>query len=380
MTPHVLPRLGLLSAAAVLLALLPVALTSSPTHAGTVCTSEQPVDNARCDDTDPPDTALVSADPTANRHHYLRVDHVSIAFAGAYDDSDTDPIAFQCSLAPVSSSWSPCTSPVSYTGLADTTGTPYTFSVRAVDSADEAIDATTPVTILGTGGAKTDLPDLDQTPASASFLVDTTTPITYVTGQPFDDVTPDHPMLHSRTLSLELDSNEADAGFTCRLDGRPRPCAQGSATFAHLAPGDHELTVAATDLAGNTDATPEVVPFSVPQNLTPGLGHGFVRRPGAGFGGDVLVSHRVGATLTVTAHGAKELRVLAPTGASLGRITVQQGRHQPVPLMQGSATGGPGSRVVYQRFFGRAFTGTLTFTVVAADAHRPAEIDAVLLH
>ena len=57
------------------------------------------------------------------------------------------------------------------------------------------------------------------------------------------------------------------------------------------------------------------------------------------------------------------------------RIGEQQ---QFVPLKQTGQTAAVG--VVYQRFFGRKFSGLITIRVASASAKRPAAVDAVLLH
>ncbi|HLF41335.1 MAG TPA: phytase [Acidimicrobiia bacterium] len=80
---------------------------------------------------------------------------------------------------------------------------------------------------------------------------DTTPPETTITGGPSGSVT-----ISSATLSFS--ANEAGSTFACSLDGAaPAPCT-APVTYSDLGLGDHRFEVAATDTAGNTDATPAV--------------------------------------------------------------------------------------------------------------------------
>ncbi|CAN5530390.1 hypothetical protein BH11ACT8_BH11ACT8_31630 [soil metagenome] len=344
---------------------------------------------SRCDDVSPPETSLTDAEPRANRAGYLAQDSVAIAFAGAYADADADPISFECQLyatAEAPSTWDSCTSPVSYTGLEDTGTLPYTFRVRAVDGADRAIDATAGGGLLQPIPAETDLPDYDETPSSASFFVDTTTPNTFVFGGAYDQVTPDHPMLTQPALQVELTSNESDVAYVCSVKGRPVGCQvdgeTGQTVFARLRPGDQALRVAAVDRAGNIDPTPTYTPFSVPTNLGPRFGRGWtkVRAGGGFFARDFVQSTREGATLSLRPTRAKELRLIAPTGPGLGVVALRIGAQQPWIRIDQAATTSTPFAVVYQHFFGRRFSGTVSIRVRQASRRHPAVVDAVLVH
>lgn len=100
---------------------------------------------------------------------------------------------------------------------------------------------------------------------------------------------------------------------------------------------------------------------------------------GGYFGDDYLSSTRAGSTLVLKDHRSKDVRIITPTGARLGTIEMQIGAQQPwAPLEQVSSKQRP-LAVVYQRFFGRAFSGTVSLRVVRASNARPAQVDADLL-
>ncbi|MCP3421830.1 hypothetical protein [Nocardioides pinisoli] len=114
--------------------------------------------------------------------------------------------------------WSPCTSPVTRTGLAEGE---HVLEVRATDAAGNASD-----------------------PAAAQWRVDTTAPVVAITSAP---VLP----TSSSTVTIGFTVSEpADA--SCRVDGGPfTPCSSPHA-FADLSDGVHRVEVRATDAAGNT--------------------------------------------------------------------------------------------------------------------------------
>jgi hypothetical protein len=147
---------------------------------------------------------------------------------------------FECKLdGPgifVTGTYSACTSPKSYPGLADGD---YTFSVRATDAAGNT----------------------DATPASQAFSLDNTAPITTIDSGPAGATS-------STTADFTFSSNESGSTFECKLDG------PGTATgtfasctspqsYPSLAEGDYTFSVRATDTAGNTDATPDTKTFTV---------------------------------------------------------------------------------------------------------------------
>lgn len=130
---------------------------------------------------------------------------------------------FECQLD--GSSFTACTSPASYTGLADGS---HSFAVRAVNG-------------IGT----------DPTPATRTWTIDTTAPETTLSMAPSAAVT------SSNTATATFGSNDPAATFECRLDGGTfAPCPASPATLNGLADGPHTFQVRARDALGNTDATP----------------------------------------------------------------------------------------------------------------------------
>lgn len=158
-------------------------------------------------DASAPDTTIVSG-PSG------WLDSTSATFAF----SSGDAAAFECQLD--AGGWAACSSPVSYSGLAETG---HTFSVRAVASTGEK----------------------DPTPAARSWIVDVTAPVVTITSAPADPS-------FSASASFGFVADEA-AVFDCRLDGGARVSCFAP-HFVTVADGAHTFEVRAVDLAGNTGA------------------------------------------------------------------------------------------------------------------------------
>lgn len=151
---------------------------------------------------------------------------------------------FACSLD--SAPFTNCTSPASYTGLADGA---HTFQVRASDQNG-----------------------VDQTPASYTWTVsiapppgDTTAPETTITSGPPASTT-------STSASFAFSSNEANSTFQCSLDNAARSACTSPQDYTGLAVGSHTFNVWATDAAGNTDATAATQTWSVTTSAPGGTG------------------------------------------------------------------------------------------------------------
>jgi hypothetical protein len=128
-------------------------------------------------------------------------------------------VGFECSLDGATSV--ACTSPDSYTGLADG---PHTLAVRGVNSA-------------GTPGPAT----------TVSWTVDTIAP-----SAPAITAAPDP--ITNQTSGVVAFSGEAGATFTCSVDGGTyAPCTSPQARTG-LADGPHSLAVKQTDAAGHAGA------------------------------------------------------------------------------------------------------------------------------
>jgi len=141
----------------------------------------------------------------------------SFAFSSA-DAGST----FECDLDGLG--WAACTSPQPYTGLADGS---HTFSVRATNTRGNT----------------------DQTPASYTWMIDTTPPDTTIDSYPSDPS-------NSADPSFTFSANEAGSTFECRLDGGSWVACASPQNYTGLADGSHTFDVRATDAAGNTDPTP----------------------------------------------------------------------------------------------------------------------------
>ncbi|WP_284668648.1 Ig-like domain-containing protein [Myxococcus sp. SDU36] len=170
-------------------------------------------------DAEPPETTFTSTPPTLTNSDSATFDF----------DSDESPVTYECSLdgAPFTA----CTDPVDFTGLDDGE---HTLEVRAVD---------------GDG-------NVDPTPATYTWTVDTTAPDTLiVTGPPLTDA--------PSTATFDFDSDESPVTYECSLDGAAHVPCTDPVTFTGLAEGSHTLSVRAVDAAGNVDDTPATYTWAV---------------------------------------------------------------------------------------------------------------------
>ena len=225
----------------------------------------------------------------------------------AFSSSETGS-TFECSLD--DAAFAACTSPRAYSGLSNG---PHQFRVRAVDQAGNAdqtpathswtVDNVAPQTTLGpgapaafspstsasftfssseTGGtfecsldnaafavctsprvhnglsngahqfrvrARDQAGNVDQTPATHSWTVDTAVPQTTINSGPTGTVT-------NTGASFGFSSNESGASFQCRLDSEAFAACTTPKVYSGLANGSHTFQVRAIDQAGNTDSTP----------------------------------------------------------------------------------------------------------------------------
>nr|MDQ3822747.1 Ig-like domain repeat protein [Actinomycetota bacterium] len=143
--------------------------------------------------------------------------------------ADEPGSSFQCSLD--EGAWVACSSPKTYTGLADAE---HTLDVRAIDPAGNP----------------------DDSPASRAWTVDTDAPDTSIdTGPSGSTIQTD--------ATFTFSADEPGSSFACRLDeGAWEPCSSPE-TANGLADGSHTFEVRATDAAGNTDAFPATRTWSV---------------------------------------------------------------------------------------------------------------------
>lgn len=184
----------------------------------------------------PPDTTINSGPPNPSNSN-------SATFTFSGTDARTKPetiASFECSLD--GSPFATCTSPTTLLGLAEGS---HTFQVRARDAAN----------------------NVDPTPASATWVVDTIAPDTTITTNP--------PLVSASanatfTFTGSDVSGTGIAGFACQLDGGGFAACTSPTNFVGLSNGLHTFDVRATDNAGNTDPTPATFTWTI--NNTPPSG------------------------------------------------------------------------------------------------------------
>jgi subtilisin family serine protease len=163
-------------------------------------------------DSAPPDTAIASG-PSGT---------VTSSTATFTFTSTEEGSSFDCALD--GAGFAACSSPKTYTGLGDG---PHTLAVRARDVAG----------------------NLDATPATRSWAIDTTPPDTSIG---------EGPSAISASTSATFTFSSADGGatFQCSLDGAPFAACASPKSYSGLAAGEHTFAVRARDAPGNVDATP----------------------------------------------------------------------------------------------------------------------------
>jgi len=170
-------------------------------------------------DATPPDTTILSG-PTG----VISVTGVTFTFTSTETSS-----TFQCRLN--TGSFVSCTSPHTISGLVNGS---QTFEVRAID---------------GVG-------NVDPTPATQSWTVDTQPPETTITGDPADGSTT------GPSVTFNFTSSETGSTFECSLDSGPfLPCT--SPQILSLSNGSHTFSVRAIDAVNNIDPTPATRTWTV---------------------------------------------------------------------------------------------------------------------
>src|SRR5205814_4867699 len=151
-------------------------------------------------------TASITASPT----------NPSNSSSPSFSFSSEAGASFQCALD--GAAFAACTSPKSYSGVADGS---HTFQVKATDTAGN------------TGTA-----------ASYTWTIDTSAPTASITASPTNPS-------NSAAPSFSF-SSEAGATFTCALDGAAFATCSSPKSYTGVADGSHTFQVKATDTAGNT--------------------------------------------------------------------------------------------------------------------------------
>jgi hypothetical protein len=151
---------------------------------------------------------------------------------------DQKACQFQCKMD--SLDWAACTSPAQFPGLSDGS---HAFSVGATDSAGQ----------------------VETTPASVAFKVDTVPPIVTITKPTVLQ------LVYGPKVTVEAVADEAAIGFECKIDDVFVTCPLSSsksmmAQIPNLAAGRHALVARAQDVASNWSA-PVSVKFTVDPTL-----------------------------------------------------------------------------------------------------------------
>jgi hypothetical protein len=137
--------------------------------------------------------------------------------------------SFECNLD--GSVFAPCTSPKVYNDLVSQR---HTFQVRAKDAAGNA----------------------DGTPAKFTWTIDAIPPDTAIIKKPTNPTT-------STSATFTFSSTQRGGTFQCSLDSAGfTPCTSPK-SYSGLAVGPHNFQVRATDPAGNIDATPASVDWTI---------------------------------------------------------------------------------------------------------------------
>jgi hypothetical protein len=158
-------------------------------------------------DTQAPDSEITAAPEPLRRWH-------DADFAFRTGDPDA---RLQCRLD--SGAWAACSSPYRLGGNGDGT---HTLAVRAIDA----------------------FGNIDPTPATATWRVDTTGPVVSLSPPPPDGT-------KSTSMTLSATANEPVGTIECRVDDRAWTPCRDPAVFSGLAEGPHRAEARAQDSAGN---------------------------------------------------------------------------------------------------------------------------------
>jgi hypothetical protein len=213
--------------------------------------------------------------------------------------------------------------------------------------------------------------NVDPTPATRSWTVDTTPPDTTLTGGPANGS-----VLTSTSASFRIGSTEAGARTTCTLDAKARACVPGLLTLGGLTPGTHDLRARSTDAAGNTDASAATRHWTVPvpaRSLTRSSGWSLTSMSSA-YAGKVLTSTRRNASLSFDVRNARRLHLVAGGGTGHGSVRVYAGSRlvKTVSLRTGRTVS---KRVVPVTTFSRAWSGKVR--IVVATTGRTVRIEGI---
>jgi len=161
--------------------------------------------------------------------------------SASFSFSSADAVGFECRLD--GGTFADCDAPATYSDLEDGD---HTFEVRARD---------------GVG-------NVDPSPASRTWTVDTAAPNTSISGGPAEGSS-----TTETSASFTFTSSEAGS-FECRLDGAAFSACESPRSLSGLAQGRHTFAVRARDAAGNLDGSPATRSWTVTAPAGPSLGSG----------------------------------------------------------------------------------------------------------
>jgi len=174
-------------------------------------------------DTTPPETTITSypQNPTNS---------TSATFTFSCNEQNC---TFECRID--EGEWESCSSPKTYPGLQDGN---HTFEVHAIDSAG----------------------NVDQSPASYSWTIDTTPPETTIVSYPQNPTS-------STSATFTFSCNEQNCTFECKIDGSGYSPCSSPKTYTNLSEGEHTFYVRAKDSAGNVDPTPATYTWTIVKEI-----------------------------------------------------------------------------------------------------------------
>jgi hypothetical protein len=229
-------------------------------------------------DTIVPDTQLDSGPATVTNQ-------TSVTFTFS---SPGDPSAqFECALDGGAFGW--CVSPRTYSPVSSGA---HTFTVRARD-----------------------LVNIDPTPATRSWTVDTLPPNTTIPSRP-------PAISNSTTASFGFVASETGSTFECSLDGAAFSACATPWTVSGLAQGSHVLLARAVDPAGNRDSTPAEWAWTV-DSVAPSLSIG---SPSSGITTGPYVTFTFSTNETATTHCSVDTGPYTPCASGVS-MSLSQGTH-----------------------------------------------------
>jgi len=172
-------------------------------------------------DTVAPDTSISTAPATVSNS-------ANAAFTFASNEASA---VFECSLD--AAAYAACAGgdTTTYQGL---TNGSHIFQVRSIDRAG----------------------NVDATPASYTWTVDSGAPVTTISGRPANPT-------NSSTAVFTFVSTKVGSTFRCSLDSAALAACSSPQAYTGLADGSHTFAVQATDSAGNVEAQPVSVSWTV---------------------------------------------------------------------------------------------------------------------